>query len=55
LFSYERDVVLDPFNGLGTTTAVAKQLNRTYLGIDISEEYCRKAEERLHQTAKKKR
>ncbi len=47
LFSYQDDVILDPFNGVGTTTAVAKKLNRRYIGIDISEEYCKKAEERL--------
>jgi DNA modification methylase len=47
LFSFKGDVVLDPFNGVGTTTAVAKQLNRRYLGIDNSKEYCLKAEKRL--------
>lgn len=47
LFSYKHDVILDPFNGVGTTTFVAHSLNRRYLGIDISEEYCRKAEQRI--------
>jgi len=47
MFSYENDVILDPFNGVGTTTKVAKQFNRKFLGIDLSEEYCKKAEERL--------
>ena len=47
LFSYEGDAVLDPFAGVGTTCVVAKRLNRTYLGIDISEKYCRTAERRL--------
>jgi len=47
LFSFENDVVLDPFNGVGTTTKVAKELNRRYLGIDISEEYIKKAKDRL--------
>lgn len=46
LFSYKRDIVLDPFNGVGTTTCVAKRLNRSYLGIDISPEYCQKAMKR---------
>ena len=46
LFSYKNDVILDPFNGVGTTTLVAHQLDRQYIGIDISEEYC-KAEERI--------
>jgi len=47
LFSYRGDVVLDPFNGVGTTTAVAKRLNRYYVGIDTSEEYCEIARERV--------
>ena len=48
LFSYKNDIVLDPFNGAGTTTKVARQLNRKFIGIDISEEYCKTAEDRLN-------
>lgn len=48
LFSYKNDIVLDPFNGAGTTTKVAKQLNRKFIGIDISDEYCKTAEDRLN-------
>jgi site-specific DNA-methyltransferase (adenine-specific) len=47
LFSYIGDLVLDPFNGVGTTTLVAHKLQRNYIGIDISEKYCRKAEKRI--------
>ncbi len=47
LFSYQDDVVLDPFNGVGTTTIVAYKSGRRYIGIDISEEYCKTAGERL--------
>ena len=47
LFSYKNDIVLDPFNGVGTTTLVAKKIGRRYIGIDLSEEYCRSAEKRL--------
>jgi len=47
LFSFKNDIILDPFNGVGTTTYVAKITNRRYLGIDISQEYCNKAIERL--------
>lgn len=50
LFSYRGDIILDPFNGVGTTTAVAKKLGRKYVGIDVSEEYNKKAEERLAST-----
>jgi DNA modification methylase len=41
------DVVLDPFNGSGTTTAVAFKLGRQYVGIDISADYVKKAQQRL--------
>lgn len=47
LFSFRGDIILDPFNGAGTTTAVAKKLGRKYVGIDVSEEYNKKAEKRL--------
>lgn len=47
LFSYKNDLVLDPFNGAGTTTYVSNKLNRRYIGIDISEEYCKIAKERI--------
>jgi len=47
LFTYKGDVVLDPFNGSGTTCAAAKMLGRHYVGYDISEEYCQLAERRL--------
>jgi DNA modification methylase len=50
LFSFRGDVVLDPFNGVGTTTAVAKKLSRRYIGIDYSQEYCDKAKQRLNET-----
>ncbi len=47
LFSFQNDVILDPFNGVGTTTFIAKMTGRKYIGIDISKEYCKKAEIRL--------
>jgi site-specific DNA-methyltransferase (adenine-specific) len=46
-WSTEGDIVLDPFVGSGTTCIAAKQLHRHYIGIDISEEYCDYAKERL--------
>lgn len=55
LFSFINDVVLDPFNGVGSTTKVAKELKRRFCGIDISEEYCKKAEERLNYLYKPKK
>ncbi|NLO18375.1 MAG: site-specific DNA-methyltransferase [Ignavibacteria bacterium] len=49
LFSYKNDIVLDPFNGAGTTTFVAKQQERRFIGIDISEQYCNTAKNRLEE------
>lgn len=43
----ESDVVLDPFNGVGTTTVVAAWMNRHFIGIDLSREYCDIAQKRL--------
>jgi site-specific DNA-methyltransferase (adenine-specific) len=37
--SRESDIILDPFNGSGTTAIAAVRLNRKYLGIEISKEY----------------
>ena len=47
LFTQEHDIVLDPFIGSGTTAVAAQKLNRQFIGIDISEKYCRVAQERL--------
>lgn len=35
----EGDLILDPFNGSGTTGIVANKLNRKYIGIDKEKEY----------------
>jgi site-specific DNA-methyltransferase (adenine-specific) len=47
LYSYEDDLVLDPFNGSGQTTKVAHRFGRRYLGIDIVKEYVELAELRI--------
>lgn len=41
------DLVFDPFLGSGTTSVVAKKLNRHYLGIESDKQYCVWAEQRL--------
>ena len=41
--------VFDPFLGSGTTSVVAKKLNRNYLGVEMNREYALWAEKRLLQ------
>lgn len=46
-WSNEGDIVLDPMCGSGTTLKEAMKLNRRFVGIEISEEYCVIAQKRL--------
>ena len=39
-WSNEGDIVLDPFMGSGTTAKMAQQLNRRWVGIELSKDYC---------------
>ena len=41
------DIVLDPFAGSGAALAVAKKLDRQYVGIEISPDYCTGIKKRL--------
>ena len=50
MYTFAGDVVLDPFNGSGTTCVAAKLHGRHYVGVDLSPEYCAIAEERLAAT-----
>lgn len=43
----ENDLILDPFAGSGTTSAVAKKLNRNFVGVEADENYCLLTEKRL--------
>lgn len=49
LYSYVGDTVLDPFNGVGTTTKIAKILKRNYRGYEIHKKYFEIALKRLNQ------
>ena len=48
-YSKPDDLILDPFLGSGTTAVACKKLNRRFIGIEISPEYCKIAEQRLKQ------
>jgi site-specific DNA-methyltransferase (adenine-specific) len=50
MYSFAGDVVLDPFNGSGSTCVAAKMTGRTFVGIDLSEEYCAIAQKRVDET-----
>lgn len=41
------DVVMDPFLGSGTTAAVARKLDRQFVGVEIDQTYCLLALKRL--------
>lgn len=43
----ESDIILDPFLGSGTTAVACKQLKRNFIGIEISQKYCKIAQKRL--------
>ena len=46
-FSSEGDVIMDPFLGTGTTGVAAKSLNRSFIGIELDENYFNIARERI--------
>lgn len=50
MFSYEGDLVLDPFMGSGTTGVAAKLTNRNWIGFDLSKDYQIMAENRISDT-----
>ena len=43
----EGDLVIDPFNGSGTTCVAAKSMNRNFIGIDMSSDAVELAKQRL--------
>jgi len=49
------DLIFDPFLGSGTTSVVAKKLERKYLGIERELEYCLITEKRLKLADKEKK
>lgn len=49
----ENDLILDPFNGSGTTGIVATMLNRKYIGIEQDMNYCELTIKRLEENNQK--
>lgn len=47
LYSFENDVVLDPFMGSGTTAVAALKNKRRFVGYEISEDYTKIANDRI--------
>lgn len=47
LFTQEEEWILDPFNGAGTTTKAAFDLNRNSVGIDLESKYVEYAKKRI--------
>ena len=55
LYSYQDDVILDPFMGSGTTAVSALKSGRKYVGYDISQDYIDLANKRIEPLKKQKR
>jgi len=49
LFSFQGDVVLDPFLGSGTALIACLQTGRSGIGVEINETYCQLAVKRLEE------
>lgn len=49
LFSFEKDVIFDPFAGSGTTLILASNLGRYGVGLEIDYKYCELAKKRIIQ------
>lgn len=50
--STDANLILDPFMGSGTSAIVAMGLDRNFIGIDISPDYCKLAEQRIERNKK---
>jgi modification methylase len=50
--STNAEIILDPFMGSGTTAIVAMGLNRNFIGIELSPDYCAMAEKRIERNKK---
>jgi len=55
LYSKPGDIILDPFLGSGTTVAACINLERQYIGIEISPDYVFAAEQRIKKATAQRR
>jgi site-specific DNA-methyltransferase (adenine-specific) len=55
ILSYKNDIILDPFNGSGTSCVAAETLDRRWIGIELSENYTKIAIERIQSFVDQKR
>src|SRR3989338_7020930 len=55
LYTFEHDVILDPFMGSGTAAVAALMSNRRFVGYDIDKEYIKIAERRINEISEKKK
>jgi site-specific DNA-methyltransferase (adenine-specific) len=47
ILSYKNDIILDPFNGSGTSCVAAETLDRRWIGIELSPNYAEIARQRI--------
>lgn len=49
MYTYENDLVLDPFIGSGTTAVAARETGRNWVGYEIDKKYARAARKRIQE------
>ncbi|HVO75073.1 MAG TPA: site-specific DNA-methyltransferase [Ignavibacteriaceae bacterium] len=52
LYSFKKDIVLDPFLGSGTTSLAATKNERDYIGYDTNQDYIKLADKRVFEFKK---